>query len=174
MELGECNHSPCSCLVSLIGTSTPGKLYRSCMPRGYHDTANLVYELWKTASIDVVCALSPPSEFIEKSGEDQLLRYEELGYTVLPGGTEDRESWELETLQGLVDSVHSSLEDGLNVAVHCSAGRGRTGTVIACLLAKLNRWSAEHSLAHLRQNYSIGPESVVQSESLLAYVEQYC
>jgi len=57
----------------------------------------------------------------------------------------------LEHVAGVCRAVHRAVVlEGGRVAVHCHAGRGRTGLLIACLLCTLYGISAAEAIAHTR------------------------
>lgn len=58
---------------------------------------------------------------------------EDLVHGGPPGSPES----ELSAIQRAVDAVIARLEAGQGVVVHCYGGRGRTGTVIGCVLRRL-------------------------------------
>jgi atypical dual specificity phosphatase len=75
---------------------------------------------------------------------------------------------ELEVVTRAADDVLSHLERGIGVAVHCMAGRGRTGTVIGVALVRLGHDGNDvaaylHDIARMRGKRG-WPESEWQGE----------
>ncbi|MDP9474287.1 MAG: cyclin-dependent kinase inhibitor 3 family protein [Actinomycetota bacterium] len=63
------------------------------------------------------------------------------------GAPKEAESREFEAM---VREVIENLERGRSVAVHCRGGRGRTGTVAACVLVALGRHAADEAIGVVR------------------------
>ncbi len=53
-----------------------------------------------------------------------------------------------EAMKKILDTIDSSIAGGHTVYIHCAAGRGRTGTVVGCWLARHGR-AGEAALAEL-------------------------
>ena len=56
----------------------------------------------------------------------------------------------LTSLLGMVKVMDFALSEG-NVAVHCHAGLGRTGVLVACYLVYSRRLSGDQAIAYVRQ-----------------------
>ena len=122
-----------------------GKIYRSPMPFGQFDLGYTSFEEFKEAEIDTAVVLVPENELLQRSGLDLLKYYREkkIGIIHLPMADFDVP----DSNQDLEDAINETIrkaKEGKNLAVHCFAGRGRTGMFIGLLARRtLNMGGAE-------------------------------
>lgn len=69
---------------------------------------------------------------------------------------------------GLCRTILAALEEGLPVLVHCKAGIGRTGTILACCLVALGR-TPEDAVREIRRSNP----SYIQTETQERFVGNY-
>ena len=74
-------------------------------------------------------------------------------------------------LKESVDFIHKRIEDNEPVMVHCLAGLGRTGTILACYLIKYEKMSAEDAIQHVREKRHGSIQSFVQEELIFQYAK---
>ncbi len=72
-------------------------------------------------------------------------------------------------LKTSVDYVHEKIQNNEPVMVHCLAGLGRTGTILACYLIKYKKMSAEDAIQHVREKRHGSIQSFVQEELIFQY-----
>ena len=72
-------------------------------------------------------------------------------------------------LKTSVDYVHEKIQNNEPVMVHCLAGLGRTGTILACYLIKYEKMSAEDAIQHVREKRHGSIQSFVQEELIFQY-----
>ena len=63
------------------------------------------------------------------------------------------------------------IENNEPVLVHCLAGLGRTGTILACYLIKYEKMSAEDAIQHVREKRHGSIQSFVQEELIFQYAK---
>jgi len=74
-------------------------------------------------------------------------------------------------LKNSVDFIHQRIENDEPVMVHCLAGLGRTGTILACYLIKYEKMSAEDAIQHIREKRHGSIQSFVQEELIFQYAK---
>lgn len=75
--------------------------------------------------------------------------------------TEDFSAPDMEQIDDAVEFIQNRIENNEPVMVHCAAGIGRTGTILACYLVKYQKLSAKDAIQKVRKER---PGSI-QSES---------
>lgn len=107
-------------------------------------------------SVDAVVCLEPSCR-VKVSG------VEEYCYPIMDGSVEPLEKF-VEALLKLAEL----LDKGMRVYVHCMAGCGRTGTLVAGYLILQRGLSAEEAVSLFRWRRGCGPETWEQFEFLYA------
>lgn len=137
-----------------IPFTLPGKIYRSPMPFGAYDLGRTTYAEFRQFGINTVVMLTEPGEDIQHANRDLPRVYSEDGYDVIQFPIEDfNVPSNTQSLITLVEELISRAEKGENLAIHCYAGRGRTGTVIALLARKLRGLDGDAALKWVRQYF---------------------
>ena len=75
--------------------------------------------------------------------------------------TEDLSAPDIAQIDEAVEYIHTRIQNNEPVMVHCAAGIGRTGTILACYLVKYQKLSAKDAIGKVRKER---PGSI-QSES---------
>lgn len=76
-------------------------------------------------------------------------------------------------LEECVDFIEANIRKGKKTLVHCAAGKGRTGTVIAAYLCRSNNVSAEDAIREVREKRPGSIESTSTAGQELAVIEYY-
>ena len=74
-------------------------------------------------------------------------------------------------LKNSVDFIHDRIENNEPVLVHCLAGLGRTGTILACYLIKYQKMLAEDAIQYVREKRHGSIQSFVQEELIFQYAK---
>ena len=77
----------------------------------------------------------------------------------------------LPQVQTFVDFVSDQRRQGRAVLVHCTAGIGRSGTMVACFLAHEDRLSGDDAIARARQQRPGSIETAEQENLVRAWAE---
>ena len=79
---------------------------------------------------------------------------------------------EFDDLVSSVDFIHERLVNNEPVMVHCLAGLGRTGTILACYLIKYGKMSSDDAITKIRKQRSGSIQSYSQEEIIFRF-EKY-
>ena len=72
-------------------------------------------------------------------------------------------------LTKIVDKIAQEISGGGRVAVHCRAGNGRTGMVLAAYFIKYHNYTASDAIRHIRTLRRFSIETKEQERSLQAF-----
>ena len=78
---------------------------------------------------------------------------------------------EFSDLVNTVDFVHKRITNNEPVMVHCLAGLGRTGTVLACYLIKHQKMSADKAIQKVRDERPGSIQSFPQEEIIFQFAK---
>ena len=76
---------------------------------------------------------------------------------------------EFDDLVYAVDFIHRRITNNEPVMVHCLAGMGRTGTVLACYLVKYQNMSADEAMEKVREERPGSIQSYPQEEIIFRF-----
>jgi len=138
-----------------VGT---GKIYRNPMP----DIQHLDY-FKSTLKITRVIQLCSNEE-CEFYGRKQLPdRYRQMDFKVTYFPIPDfKVPHDKKETRRLVDSILSDLKEGNNILIHCVAGNGRTGLILACMARKVFGMKGEPAIKWVRKYIPSAVEREVQ------------
>ncbi len=76
---------------------------------------------------------------------------------------------EFDDLVSSVDFIHERLVNNEPVMVHCLAGLGRTGTILACYLIKYEKMSSDDAITRIRKQRPGSIQSYSQEEIIFRF-----
>ena len=76
---------------------------------------------------------------------------------------------EFDDITKAVDFIHQRITNNEPVMVHCLAGLGRTGTILACYLIKYEKLSADDSIQRVRESRPGSIQSFPQEEIIFQF-----
>ncbi|MCV0372869.1 MAG: dual specificity protein phosphatase family protein [Nitrosarchaeum sp.] len=94
----------------------------------------------------------------------------EIGYLHVP--TPDYTAPEVDRIDMVVDFIQKKISENQAVMVHCAAGMGRAGTILACYLVKYQKYSAQDAIKKVRKERPGSIQSEVQ-ELAISYYEKH-
>ena len=94
----------------------------------------------------------------------------EIGYLHVP--TPDLTAPDMDKINSAVDFIHEKISEDQAVMVHCAAGLGRAGTILACYLVKYKKYSSTDAIDKIRTKRPGSIQSEVQ-ELAIDYFEKY-
>ena len=118
----------------------------------------------KERGIEVIISLTEdplPKEWIR-----------ELGFRYFHMPIIDHSAPNPETLKQIIDLMLNEIEEGKRILIHCAAGLGRTGTVLAAYFIARKRLSAEEAMELVRK---LRPGSIepIQEWSIREFYHKY-
>lgn len=114
-----------------------------------------------------------PSEWVHKVINNKKYgKFEHINYFHLKVKNKDVPS--LQELDSMVDYIHNQINEKRPVAVHCSGGKGRTGTMLAAYLIKMQHLNAEEAIKQMRKMRPGSVESKKQQARLYEYKDHVC
>tara|TARA_B100000929_G_scaffold269576_1_gene239190 strand:+ start:154 stop:648 length:495 start_codon:yes stop_codon:yes gene_type:complete len=76
---------------------------------------------------------------------------------------------EFNDLVSTIDYIHRRIEENEPVMIHCLAGLGRTGTLLACYLIKYENMSADDAIKKVREERHGSIQSFPQEEIIFRF-----
>lgn len=146
-----------------------GKIFRSPMPFSRYDHSD-IWDAFKEKAVDQVVVLAEQGEYLVYAGRDLPAFYGSQGLDVIHipvpdfGIPSDRQVWE----DGL-SQVARNAREGKNIAVHCLAGVGRTGTFLACLAKKELGLEGEEAIRWVRNSLPGAMENGYQEDFVIEF-----
>ena len=151
----------------------PGKIYRSPMPFHPGDDDGELLDQYHQAGIQVVVLLLPRSEYLQKSGRDLAGIYHRAGIKLVELPVLDYTTPDPILLEKALDETLTLARSGNNVAIHCYAGFGRTGTFLACMAVRQLNKTGQEAIDWVRQFVPPALENEAQTYFVVEYGERH-
>lgn len=91
----------------------------------------------------------------------------DIGYLHVP--TPDFTAPDMEKIDTAVEFIHKNISNNKAVMVHCAAGMGRAGTILACYLVKYQKYSANDAIKKIRKERPGSIQSEIQELAISFY-----
>ena len=141
-----------------------GRIFRSPMPFGTYDPQGEVLTAYMQKEVSVSVLLAEDEECLRKAGRNLRCLYEEIGFKVIHLPIPDFGVPPNGDLVRAVNAVIEYAQTGRNIAIHCSAGIGRTGLFVALLAKQVLGFSGEEAIAWARKYIPGAVETVEQRQ----------
>jgi len=143
------------------------------MPFGPFDHLNQIWSKYRENEVDVVVALVEPAEYLTYAQRDLLAFYRGQGLDVIHLPIPDHHRpQDLPAFQRALDDVSDMAQAGQNIAVHCLAGIGRTGTFLACLAQQTLGLDGRGALQWVRESVPGAVENQGQERFVITYSQE--
>lgn len=148
----------------------PGRVFRSAMPFSAYDPAGRALAAFRRHQVSLVVLLAEAEECRRHAGCDLVARYrDEEGWEVLHLPLGDGSATTPEALAPAVGRALAHLAAGRHLAVHCLAGRGRTGLFLACLARQALGLGGDEALDWVRDRIPGAVETRAQERLVRDY-----
>jgi protein-tyrosine phosphatase len=145
----------------------PGRIFRSPMPFGPYDLHGEVYDRFCEEQITVIVLLASDEECLQKTGCNLRALYLKEGFQVLYLPIPDFSVPTKDDLEQAVQHTIAYAQAGQHIAIHCSAGIGRTGLFMAYLGKRYLGLSGAEALQWVRRYIPHAVETPAQQQWLL-------
>jgi len=144
----------------------PGRIFRSPMPYGDFDPEGRTLEAFQENHISVVVLLAEEQEILNRTGRDLKRLYLADGLEVLHLPIPDFDVPRKEELEKVLELTLSHAKAGRNIVIHCHAGIGRTGLLVAHLAKRVLGLPGAEAIRWARK-YIPGAVEVTEQEEMV-------
>jgi len=152
-----------------LALGLPGQVFRCPMPFSAYDPQGRSLSEFRTRHVSAIVLLAEHQECIQRAGRDLPHLYEEEGFELIHVPVRDFDVPAPDALGPAVERALAEARAGRNVAIHCHAGKGRTGLFAACLAKAALGFSGDEAIAWIRRHIPGAVETAAQEEFVRSY-----
>lgn len=148
----------------------PGNIFRSPMPFSRYDQNGQVWREYIEQNVSLVVILAETEEFLDQAKVDLPNFYRTKGIDVLHFPIPDFSiPGDEDAMDKALAWVGDSARRGINIAIHCMAGVGRTGLFLACMGKRKLGFDGQDAMDWIRSYIPGALESVDQEKYLFSF-----
>lgn len=147
----------------------PGRVFRSPMPFGPFDPRQSVLDRYREETISTVVVLASDEECLRHSGRNLRDFYEAEGMHVIYAPTPDFGVPSQQVMEAAAGEALECARSGRSLAIHCLAGKGRTGLFTACLGKRALGLDGQRAIGWARQYIRGAIETQEQEQWVLDF-----
>jgi protein-tyrosine phosphatase len=155
--------------VTELPLGLPGKVYSCPMPYGEFDPDKDTFSQLIKNEVSFIVVLVSDEELIRKTSMNLREVYTDAGMKVIHMPIQDYDVPDTSQLRCAIERAIEVLQDGSNLAIHCSAGIGRTGTFAACLAKHALGVNGKQAVEWIRQSVPGSIETSEQEQFVLDF-----
>lgn len=150
----------------------PGRVFRCAMPFSGYDPRGRALGEFHRQGVRTVVMLAETEECLRYAERDLAVVYRDEGFEVIHFPIRDLGVAGDEPFRDLVESVLARLRSGGSVAIHCYAGKGRAGTLAACLAGVVLGLQGDAAISWVRRHVPGAVETTAQVELIKRFTRQ--
>ena len=157
-------------LLTEIPLGLPGRIYRSPMPFSPYDRLGQVWALYWQHGVKLVVVLTERQEYLVHARRDLPRFYVAEGLDAIHFPIRDfHQPEDTEAMEILIADLFRRLHRQERIAVHCMAGLGRTGTLLACMAKRHLALDGQGAIDWVRQYIPDALENSEQEQFVLGF-----
>ncbi len=157
--------------------SRPGNFYRKIHGRITKKPTNFSWLIEKRLAGSGIPTSSDEFNWVLSQGVKSIVTMTEnalpatwvkdIDYLHVP--TPDLTAPDIDRIDAAVDFIQEKIKNDIPVMVHCAAGMGRAGTILACYFIKYKKFSADKAIEKIRHERPGSIQSQVQETAIEFY-----